>query len=63
MNYLLDTNVISELVSAKPDAHVVRWMNQIPTHVFFLSVLTMGEIRKGIEKISNSGSRTIARHS
>lgn len=53
MNYLLDTNVISELVSAKPNAHVVRWMNNIPNHAFFLSVLTLGEIRKGVEKITD----------
>lgn len=53
MNYLLDTNVISELVSTKPDVNVIRWMNKIPGHAFFLSVLSMGEIRKGIEKITD----------
>ncbi|EKD77818.1 MAG: hypothetical protein ACD_42C00169G0007 [uncultured bacterium] len=53
MNYLLDTNVISELVIVKPNANVIAWMNKIPSHAFFLSVLTMGEIRKGIEKISD----------
>lgn len=53
MNYLLDTNVISELVSAKPNANVIKWMNNIPSHAFFLSVLSMGEIRKGIEKITD----------
>lgn len=53
MNYLLDTNVISELVSAKPDVHVIKWINKIPSHTFFLSVLSMGEIRKGIEKIND----------
>ncbi|EKD76885.1 MAG: hypothetical protein ACD_42C00545G0002 [uncultured bacterium] len=54
MNYLLDTNIISELVSAKPSRHVTQWMIKIPTHAFFLSVLTMGEIRKGVEKINDS---------
>jgi len=51
MNYLLDTNVISELVSAKPNKQVLSWFEQIPTNTLFLSVLTLGEIRKGIEKV------------
>jgi len=56
MNYLLDTNIISELVSAKPTPAVLKWFAEIPVHTVFLSVLTIGEIRKGIEKI-NDGSR------
>ncbi len=54
MNYLLDTNVISELVSIKPNSIVMTWFEQIPIHAFFLSVLTLGEIRKGIEKIKDN---------
>ena len=54
MNYLLDTNVISELVSTKPNSNVLTWFEQIPNHAFFLSVLTFGEIRKGIEKIKDN---------
>lgn len=54
MSYLLDTNVISEIVSVKPHANVISWLKQIPTHSFFLSVLTLGEIRKGIEKTKNN---------
>ena len=54
MNYLLDTNVISELVSTKPNSNVLTWFEQIPNHAFFLSGLTFGEIRKGIEKIKDN---------
>jgi toxin FitB len=54
MSYLLDTNVISELVRMKPNANVIKWFSQIPINTTFLSVLTLGEIRKGVEKISDS---------
>ena len=54
MNYLLDTNVISELVSLKPNKNVINWFEKIPTKSFFLSVLTIGEIRKGIEKVKDN---------
>ena len=46
--FLLDTNVISELVKPKPHPHVVRWVNEADEDALFLSVLTIGEIRKGI---------------
>lgn len=51
MNYLIDTNVISELASKKPNSNVIKWFSQIPVNAFYLSVLTIGEIRKGIEKV------------
>lgn len=51
MNYLFDTNVICELVSAKPNMDVLNNLRQLPTNVCFLSVLTLGEIRNGVEKI------------
>ena len=51
MNYLLDTNIISELVSTKPNSKVLNWINLIPAQALFLSVLTIGEIRKGIENV------------
>ena len=56
MKYLLDTCVLSELVKKLPDAKVVQWISGIDENNLFLSVLTIGEIRKGIEKIP-SGSR------
>lgn len=54
MRYLLDTNVISELVSKKSNAKVMNWLAVIPIHAFYLSVLTFGQIRKGVEKIKEN---------
>ena len=51
MSYLVDTNVLSELRRKQPDARVVTWMEQRPTQALYLSVLTLGEIRKGIERL------------
>lgn len=53
MSYLIDTNVISELRRLAPDPGVVEWFSQRPTSSLFLSVLTLGEIRKGIEKLKD----------
>lgn len=54
MNYLLDTCVISELVRPSPDEAVINWMRQIPDERVYLSVITIGEIRKGITKLPES---------
>ena len=54
--FLLDTNLISELIKAEPDRNVVRWLNETDEAILFLSVLTLGEIRRGIERL-NPGSR------
>lgn len=54
MNYLIDTNVITELVSIKPHLNVITWFEQIPSDAAFLSVLTLGEIRKGVEKVKDN---------
>lgn len=51
MNYLLDTNVVSEPIRPKPNKAVSRWLKSVPEFSLFLSVLTIGEIRKGIEKL------------
>lgn len=57
MTYLLDTNVICELVKLKPHAGVVNWVNTVDSAVLYISVLTLGEIRKGI-----AGIRDVKRH-
>ena len=53
MSYLLDTNVLSELRRKTPDAGVCAWMAQRPVSSMYLSVLTLGELRKGIEGVSD----------
>jgi predicted nucleic acid-binding protein len=47
--YLLDTNVISELMKARPARAVADWVAATPEGLMYLSVLTIGEIRKGID--------------
>lgn len=54
--FLLDTNVISELIKSEPDRNVVRWIEETEESVLFLSVLTLGEVRGGIERL-NPGKR------
>ena len=46
--FLLDTNCISELVRPKPEPRVVEWMESADEAMLYLSVLTVGEIRKGL---------------
>ena len=53
MTYLLDTNVVSELVRRKPAAAVLRWLDQAPYESIHASVLTAGELRKGVERLSD----------
>jgi len=59
MNYLLDTCVISELVAKHPNQKVVGWIDSIEEARLHLSVITIGEIRKGIEKLPDSQRRTV----
>ncbi|NBT56272.1 MAG: type II toxin-antitoxin system VapC family toxin [Betaproteobacteria bacterium] len=51
MSYLVDTNVLSELRRKQPQPKVVAWFTQRPRQTLYLSVLTLGEIRKGIERL------------
>ena len=48
MRYLLDTNVLSEVRRPRGDAGVKRWISSVPAEDLYLSVLTLGEIRRGI---------------
>jgi len=54
VKYLLDTCVISELVKPSPNPIVLDWLNDIPSERLFLSVITIGEIRKGLTNLPNS---------
>lgn len=49
MTYLIDTNVVSEFQKRTPTANVLNWLKERPASSLYLSVLTIGEIRKGIE--------------
>ncbi|VAW43313.1 hypothetical protein MNBD_CHLOROFLEXI01-782 [hydrothermal vent metagenome] len=54
MNYLLDTCVISELIVKEPNPKVVTWADSLADECTFLSVLTIGEIQRGISKLPDS---------
>ena len=51
MSYLLDTNVVSELRKRDPNPDVLAWYATVTSAELFLSVLTIGEIRLGIERL------------
>lgn len=57
MKYLLDTCVISELVSKRPNQAVIDWIDNIDDEHIYLSVITLGEIKKGIEKLPDSARK------
>ncbi len=54
MKYLLDTCVISELVAKQPNPNVVEFVDACDPDDIYLSVITIGEIAKGIEKLPAS---------
>ena len=55
--FLLDTNVISELVKPKPETNVTAWIEDTDESLLYLSVLTLGEIRRGIAALPQSRRR------
>jgi toxin FitB len=55
--FLLDTNVISELIKPRPEANVTTWIERIDESLLYLSVLTLGEIRRGIAVLPQSRRR------
>ncbi len=53
MSYLLDTNIISELVKTAPNPSVLQWIDSLESDELFLSVITLGEIRNGASGIKS----------
>jgi hypothetical protein len=51
MGFLLDTNLVSEWVKPRPDAGVVAWLAQVDEDRVFVSVMTLAELRYGIERM------------
>jgi predicted nucleic acid-binding protein len=56
--FLLDTNCISELIRSQPEPRVMDWMRAADESLLYLSVLTLGEIRKGVATLAQSKRRT-----
>ncbi|HLK03655.1 MAG TPA: type II toxin-antitoxin system VapC family toxin [Candidatus Acidoferrum sp.] len=57
MKYLLDTNVVSELVKLAPDAGVVQFLAEADDSAAALSVITLAELRYGIERLAPGAKR------
>ena len=55
--FLRDTNVISELVKPRPEATVTAWVEGTDESLLYLSVLTLGEIRRAIAGLPQSQRR------
>lgn len=54
MIYLLDTNIVSETAKASPNQNTIKWLESVSNHHLAVSVLTLGEIRKGIEMLHDT---------
>jgi len=57
MKFLLDTCVISELMAKRPNQAVMQWIDSVDEDRLYLSVITIGEIRKGIAKLADSSRK------
>lgn len=55
--WLLDTNIIAEVSGAKPDPKVAKWIESLPEHNLYLSILTIGEYQKGIHHLPPEDKR------
>jgi toxin FitB len=58
MNYLLDTCVLSEFTRRQPEEKVLGWIDQIDEEKLFISVITIGEVQHGIERLPASHRKT-----
>ena len=57
MSYLLDTNAISEWVKPRPDPGIARWLDEVDEDRTYLSVITLGELRKGVDRLADGKRR------
>jgi toxin FitB len=57
MRFLLDTNAISEWVKPLPDPGIVLWLDEVDEDRTYLSVITLGELRKGVDRLAGGRRR------
>jgi predicted nucleic acid-binding protein len=61
LRFLIDTNVASEFARPRPHPNVVAWKNSVPGDAQYLSVLTFGELTRGITQLARrDGPRSAA---
>jgi predicted nucleic acid-binding protein len=56
--FLLDTNILSETLRPFPDAKVVAWLDSLSKDIQFVSVVTLGELRRGTSLLPQGSKRT-----
>lgn len=61
MSFLLDTNVVSELRRVNVNENVRAWFETVPSRSLYLSVLVVGEVRQGVERLSRKDAVQAAR--
>ena len=55
--FLLDTNIPSEMLRPRPDANVSAWVKRQANETLFVSVVTMGELRRGVTLLAEQSPR------
>ena len=58
MNFLLDTNAVSEWVKQRPNPGLIRWMESADEDRLFLSVISLAELRYGVERMAAGARRS-----
>jgi predicted nucleic acid-binding protein len=61
MSYLVDTNIFSEPTRPHPNRAVMAWLQENEPNIY-VSTITIGELRRGIERLAESGRKTKLRH-
>jgi toxin FitB len=57
VKFLLDTNAVSEWVKPRPDPGIVQWFDEVDEDRTFLSVITLGELRRGVDRLPSGRRR------
>jgi hypothetical protein len=58
MNFLLDTNAVSEWVKPRPNPGLIRWMESADEDRVYLSVISLAELRYGVERMPAGARRS-----
>jgi predicted nucleic acid-binding protein len=62
MNFLLDTNVVSELTKQQINPNVEAWLSKHPSSSYYLSVITLGELTSGVERLVEGKKKAALSH-
>jgi hypothetical protein len=58
VSFLLDTNVVSETLRPRPIAAVMHWLKEVDEAEVFVSAMTLGEVRYGVERLAPGRKRS-----